>query len=73
MRKAIASAALAAALVLGMNAPTLARGHAEFRHPPGFHHGLKAGWGRGRVPPGWHHGRKVGWGRGHVPPGLRLR
>ncbi len=73
MRKAIASAALAAALVLGMNAPALARGHGEFRRPPGFHHGLKAGWGRGHVPPGWHHGRKVGWGRGHVPPGLRLR
>jgi hypothetical protein len=73
MYKAIASAVLAAAFVLGMNAPALARGHFGFTPVPGFHHGLKVGWGRGHVPPGWHRGRKVGWGRGHVPPGLRRR
>lgn len=77
MGKSLARAVLAVALALGMATPVLARGHpgghAGFRRPPGFHHGLKVGWGRGHVPPGWHHGRKAGWGRGHVPPGLRRR
>lgn len=73
MGKSLTCAALAAALVLGMSTPVLARSHAGFRRPPGFHHGLKMGWGRGHAPPGWHHGFKVGWGRGHVPPGLRRR
>jgi hypothetical protein len=73
MRTPIAIVAAIAALVLGTSAPAFARGHGGFRGPPGFHHGVKAGWGRGHVPPGWHHGRKVGWDGGHAPPGLRRR
>jgi hypothetical protein len=71
MRKSLARAAVIAALVLAMGAPAFARGHGGFRGPPGFHHGLKMGWGHGHVPPGWHHGLKMGWSRGHVPSGLR--